>query len=115
MSILSGPAIRAAVDRGDIVIDPYRPEHVNPASIDLTLGGTMLEYPAGTVFDCKQPPTEHVVRDEVPVGDSFRLYPGTLYLMHTAEIVFTERYVPVLDGKSSLGRLGVKVHEPAGY
>lgn len=43
------------------------------------------------------------------------LLPGILYLMHTLERVHTERYVPVLDGKSSIGRLGIVIHLTAGY
>ena len=43
------------------------------------------------------------------------LMPGVGYLMHTAERVCTNKYVPVLDGKSSLGRLFVMVHVTAGY
>lgn len=43
------------------------------------------------------------------------LLPGILYLMHTRERIYTERYVPILDGKSSIGRLGVVVHLTAGY
>lgn len=43
------------------------------------------------------------------------LLPGILYLMHTEEVVATRDFVPVLDGKSSIGRLGIKVHETAGF
>lgn len=43
------------------------------------------------------------------------LKPGIGYLMHTAERIWTERYVPVLDGKSSLGRLFMTAHVTAGY
>ncbi len=45
----------------------------------------------------------------------FLLLPGIMYLMHTAERVRARQHVPVLDGKSSIGRLGIKVHLTAGY
>lgn len=125
MSILSGSAIRTAVDRGDIVIDPFRPEFLNPASVDLTLGTKMATYWLG--FDanpnvgpskwCLDSKCENEVRyDEADAERGFFLLePGHLYLMHTAERVRTDKYVPVLDGKSSIGRLGVQVHMTAGY
>jgi dCTP deaminase len=48
-------------------------------------------------------------------GMGFSLQPGILYLMHTEEVVWTSRYVPVLDGKSSIGRLGIFTHITAGF
>lgn len=130
MSILSGPAIRAAVERGDIFIDPFDAKYVNPASVDLTLGTKVARYSPRARWsemhsavlvsrkvelDSKQDnPCEFV--DMVEHGEgSLLLEPGQLYLMHTAERVRTDKYVPVLDGKSSIGRLGVCVHLTAGY
>jgi len=117
MSILSGSAIRSAVDRGDIVIDPFDAKRVNPASVDLTLGTKIRTYRAAAwtdVLDCKvNNPTDLAEMDHE--RGTFVLLPGHLYLMHTAERVRTDKYVPVLDGKSSLGRLGVQVHMTAGY
>lgn len=123
--ILSGTRIWACVLSGEIDIDPFVPEHINPASVDLTLGSTVRQY-----VDTKQPTDpllqpiqyvhdvkiEHplVVANEIPVG-GFVLWPGHLYLMHTVERVHTKKFVPVLDGKSSIGRLGVQVHLTAGF
>jgi dCTP deaminase len=45
----------------------------------------------------------------------FHIEPGRLYLMHTRERICTRKYVPIIDGKSSIGRLGVLVHVTAGY
>jgi dCTP deaminase len=118
MSILSGPAIRAAIERGDIVINPFDSKYVNPASVDLTLGTKVARYAnerilgKGVVLDSKKDnPCEFF---DIEHGGVW-LYPGHLYLMHTAECVRTDKYVPVLDGKSSIGRLGVQVHMTAGY
>lgn len=52
---------------------------------------------------------------EIDPGKGWLLKPGIGYLMHTHEIVLTKRYVPVLDGKSSMGRLFVTAHVTAGY
>lgn len=114
MSILSGSAIQAAVERGDIVIDPFRPEHVNPASVDLTLGNTVRIYTSDAygnyLLDSKRDNPSNAWTFDV-----LELQPGSMVLLHTAERVRTDRYVPVLDGKSSLGRLGVCVHLTAGF
>jgi deoxycytidine triphosphate deaminase len=49
------------------------------------------------------------------VGDKFLIRPGIGYLMHTQEVVGSTRYVPVIDGKSSIGRKFVSIHQTAGY
>ena len=126
--ILSGNAIAQAVADGAIAIEPFDPAHVNPASYDLTLGTEVVTYrlqlqtvsrlgPIYEPLDARAEPTTEQTRiqpsDDVFPG--FILHPGRLYLMHTAERVATTRYVPVLDGKSSVGRLGICVHLTAGY
>ena len=115
--ILSGKAIELAVKRGDIVIDPFVPEHINPASIDLTLGDQVMFYQYTDInIDPKRKPQEaHEMRMEKIDADGFWVQPGVLYLMHTNERIFNPAHVSCLDGKSSIGRLGVKVHETAGY
>lgn len=111
--ILTGPEIRVQIELGNIEIDPYVPEHVNPASVDLTLGDTIVGYrcklDGGFLDSRKENPTYREDFREVI------LQPGWLYLMHTVERVRATRFVPILDGKSSLGRLGVSVHQTAGY
>lgn len=136
--ILTGPEIRRQVERGTIEIDPYVPGHVNPASVDLTLGRTVAEYML--MSERKMSATEigdRFERSDAETGDRFEYFldskreyhvtrqpipesgllirPGHLYLMHTVERVRTDRYVIVIDGKSSLARLGVLVHLTAGY
>lgn len=112
--ILSGPEIRRCVEEGSIRIDPFDPEMLNPASIDLTLGGGVFTYEDGLhALDPREAHGGH--RQEYPPGAEVFLAPGRLYLMHTAERVWARDRVPVLDGKSSLGRLGISVHQTAGY
>ena len=140
--ILTGEEIRKEVEQGDIAIWPFIPENIQPASIDLTLGSQVRVY-AGQVADVEDSllgravestddfqPGETLFRDasmmdskveqEVLSFDmeerrGFVIKPGILYLMHTAERIHTNKYVSVLDGKSSIGRLGVVVHLTAGY
>lgn len=127
MSILSGPEIRRQLTIGTIRVSPFDERNLNPASLDLTLGHEVLEVlprRPGVEIDVKSADLHDHVRfdfslnsehpPDLPRG-SFQLRPGRLYLMHTVERVATDCFVPVLDGKSSLGRIGVKVHETAGY
>lgn len=128
--ILTGPAIRGAVERGEISIDPFDLARLNPASYDLELGPEVAMYTpeeqgvdrsaptnGTTLRPCKQ--LDSKVKNRLTVlqmaTSGFTIYPGFLYLMHTLERVCTRKYVPVLDGKSSIGRLGVLVHVTAGY
>lgn len=118
--ILSDSAIRKAVECGDIEIDPFDPAQLNPVSYDLTLGNEIVTYlgevsPITTIcsmLDVRVAPGTFSSKFD---DRGFVLQPGTGYLMHTVERVATKKYVPVLDGKSSLGRLFMKIHETAGY
>lgn len=112
--ILSGPEIQRQIATGYISIDPYDRELINPASIDLRLGDQVCEYtrPNEAPFDCK---VESATRVHKIGEEGIVLYPRELYLMHTLERVSTSHFVPVLDGKSSIGRLGICVHLTAGY
>lgn len=130
--ILTGNAIKLARDEGSIQINPFNPNHLNPASYDLTLGRFVRTYkrgvnidPASSKLDGTQlwpsvleafDVRERMETDVHSMGDDgFLLRPGIGYLMHTVERIRTDRFVPVIDGKSSLGRLFMKVHETAGY
>jgi dCTP deaminase len=133
MSILSGPRIEQMVKEGWIEIDPFDRTRVNPASIDLTLGREVAVYERWSLYlsvdgqlrspdSCLSASDEEMDVKEEPkvlryaMGDGgLLLRPGILYLMHTAERVKTNEFVPVLDGKSSIGRLGIVIHLTAGY
>lgn len=118
--ILTGPEIRRQVELGEIEIDPFVPEHVNPASVDLTLGQKFLTFPqrldmafvfVGTLDSSR----ENEMEENWILPDGVVLVPNRLYLMHTAESLHTSKFVTCIDGKSSLGRLGILVHLTAGY
>ena len=130
--ILSGPEILKQVELGNIRIDPFNGKRVNPASFDLTLGDQVAVYANAVDFLQGEIPgsgynlvpkrdgvldtakSENVLRYKI-LPEGWLLRPGIGYLMHTAETVWTKSYVPVLDGKSSIGRMFIKVHETAGY
>lgn len=135
MGILTGQRIRECLSSEAIVITPFRKEQLNPNSYDLTLGAGVAVYKLwvrqdpfdcqdGThlsprdpndhsvVYDCK---TEPEVLNYTIGSEGWVLWPGIGYLMHTEETIMCTQHVPVLDGKSSVGRLFIKIHETAGY
>jgi dCTP deaminase len=120
MATLLQSAIEREIKAGNIVIEPFNPERLNPNSYDVTLGRKMLVLdPGGEIIDPKQD-ISHYYR-EIPIEtDSdgqhyFTLWPGQLYLGVTNEYTETDGYVPIMHGKSSLARMGVSVHYCAGF
>lgn len=113
--ILSGLEIaRLAAEGKDIVIKPFDAGRVGPNSYDLRLNDVLEVYDLGTdgVLDLRASnPTRTIVIPE----EGFVLLPGQLYLGSTVEYTETHGYVPMLEGRSSLGRLGVCVHVTAGF
>lgn len=115
--ILSGPEIRKQRSEGRILIDPFDDAQINPARYDLCLGGKVAYYTKAHLsrgLDPKRKETLEVASFEIP-EEGYQLNPGRLYLMHTIERIRTDHFVPIVDGKSSIGRLGVFVHVTAGY
>lgn len=116
--ILSDRTIREAIDAGRVVIDPFDPAMVQPSSVDLTLDRTFLVFRNHTraVIDVKQDMSdlhEPVVIDPDGV---FLLHPGEFVLGSTAErIRLPDDLVGRIEGKSSLGRLGLLIHTTAGF
>jgi dCTP deaminase len=118
VSVLSDGTIIRLVGDGRIRIDPWDPRLVQPASVDLRLGDSFRVFHnhRATMIDLRQPPdnlTEEVV---VPEGDSFVIHPGEFCLGRTLEWVeLPDDIVARIEGKSSLGRLGLIVHATAGF
>lgn len=139
--ILTGPEIQKQIEAGRIDIDPFNRKHVNPASVDLTLGDrvtlyvgsfkerdrtnpsvdgqsyqtmhSMLTRSPDLVWDTRAAwPT---VTKPIDPGIGWVIKPGLCYLLHTVERVHTKHYVPIIDGKSSIGRSFILVHYTAGY
>ena len=108
--ILSGHQIRSRLG-GDITIDPYRDEQLNPNSYNLTLHNEVMVYEE-VVLDMKK--ANRVRRLEIP-AEGLVLNPNQLYLGRTAERTETHNLVPMIEGRSSIGRLGLFVHVTAGF
>jgi dCTP deaminase len=118
MSVLSDRDIRAAIESGDVVIRPYDPKDLQPSSVDLHLDRRFRvfrnnRYP---YIDVRHPQPDLTEMVSVADDDPFILHPGEFVLGQTLE--WTELpndLVARLEGKSSLGRLGLLIHSTAGY
>ncbi|EAQ77665.1 MULTISPECIES: dCTP deaminase [Blastopirellula] len=108
--ILSGNEIRARLGT-DISIDPYDDSRVNPNSYNLTLHDELMVYEE-IVLDMKKP--HRVRRLRIP-EEGVVLSPNQLYLGRTNERTETHNLVPMIEGRSSVGRLGLFVHVTAGF
>ncbi len=117
-SVLSDGTIRRLVEGGSIKIDPWDPGMVQPASVDLNLGSSFLVFHNFRVpaIDLADPPDN--LTEQVTIGDdeSFVIHPGEFVLGRTLEYVeLPDDLVARIEGKSSLGRLGLIVHATAGF
>ena len=118
VSVLSDGTIRELVDAGRITIDPWDSSMVQPASVDVRLGNSFRVFHNHQIqaIDLSDPPsglTEHVHVDD---DEPFVLHPGEFVLGRTIEVVaIPDDIVCRIEGKSSIGRLGLIVHATAGF
>lgn len=131
--ILSGGAILEQIQAGRIRIDPFDESQLNPNSYNMTLSDELGVYvdpeweyqnhPADapirstTQFpalrlDCKK--DAMLFKFRIP-KEGMLLYPGKLYLGSTVETTATDHFVPMIEGRSSLARLGLSVHQTGGF
>jgi len=104
--ILTGPQIESAVTDGEIVIRPFRRRQLNPNSYDFRLGKRCCIYADEILDPAKKMNTELLT---VPARGLI-LQPNKLYLFNTQETMGSERYVPIIRGRSSVGRLGLFIN-----
>ena len=108
--ILSGKEILKHMGK-EIIITPFDEKRINPNSYNLSLADELLVYEQEEL-DMKKPnPTKQIVIPE----EGLLLEPNRLYLGRTNEFTKTDRYVPMLEGRSSTGRLGLFIHVTAGF
>lgn len=109
---LTRQAIREAVQTGDIVIRPFTEAHLSPNSYDVTLNSKLLVYDTDEPLDVKKPTgTREIIIPE----EGYILQPGVLYIGMTNECATSPRYIPMFEGRSSMGRLGINTHITAGF
>lgn len=108
--ILSGKEIQRHMGK-DIVIQPFDPKRLNPNSYNLSLHNELLVY-ENRLLDMKVP---NPVKTLTIPKSGLVLEPDKLYLGRTNEFTQTDRFVPMLEGRSSVGRLGLFIHVTAGF
>ncbi|GAA5001028.1 dCTP deaminase [Actinopolymorpha pittospori] len=116
--LLSDRDIRIELDKGRVVLDPFEPAFVQPSSIDVRMDRYFRvfenhRYPHIDPAE-EQPDLTRLV--EVEKGDAFILHPGEFVLASTYEVItLPDDIAARLEGKSSLGRLGLLTHSTAGW
>jgi dCTP deaminase len=116
--ILSDASIRKELADGRIVIDPLDDRDVQPSSVDLRVDRYFRVFRNDTTpyIDPKQPQEDLTMLVEVEDDKAFILHPGEFVLGSTLEVVtLPDDLVARLEGKSSLGRLGLLIHSTAGF
>jgi len=116
--ILSDVTIHQALTEGRIVIDPMMDGAVQPSSVDLRIDRYFRVFRNDTTpfIDPKQPQEDLTELVEVQDGGAFILHPGEFVLGSTLErVAVADDMVGRLEGKSSLGRLGLLIHSTAGF
>ena len=108
--ILSGLEIKKKLNN-EIIINPYSDNKLNPNSYNLSLHNELLVYENETLDMKIASPTKKIIIPE----EGFVLQPNQLYLGRTIEYTETYNLVPMLEGRSSIGRLGLFVHVTAGF
>jgi dCTP deaminase len=116
--ILSDHDIKAAIKSKEILVKPYNPKYLQPASIDLHLDKDFLVFDSTTqvVIDPKKPMDDMMKKVTITEDRPFILHPGEFALGMIYEITgVNDSYVGRLEGKSSIGRMGLLIHITAGF
>lgn len=112
--VLTGLEIMRQMELETIHIRPFIPANLGPNSYDVSLNPKLLVYdlPPGQVLDMKK---ENPTRSMVIPEEGLVLEPGILYLGCSNETATSHRFVPMFEGRSSIGRLGINTHITAGF
>jgi dCTP deaminase len=116
--ILSDKDVKAQIEAGRIVIEPYDATCIQPSSVDVKISNLFRVFRNHTagVIDVKKDMTDLTELVEIPMDGVFMLHPGEFVLGSTLERVgVPDDLVARVEGKSSLGRLGLLIHSTAGF
>ncbi|GAB4417160.1 MAG: dCTP deaminase [Bacteroidia bacterium] len=108
--VLSDKRILEEIGKGTILVEPFRRECLGSNSYDVHLGRYLAVY-KDRVLDARK---HNAIEELLIPEEGFVLQPNTLYLGVTEEYTETHLHVPFLEGKSSVGRLGIHIHATAG-
>jgi len=108
--ILTDKKILEAIESKEIVIEPFNRDKLGTNSYDVNLSKHLAVY-ENRELDAKK---HNTIKEIIIPEEGFVIQPGTLYLGVTEEYAETHNSVPFLEGKSSIGRLGIDIHATAG-
>lgn len=109
--MLTKSAILEQMRLGNIIIQPFNQAQLNPNSYNVTLNDELVVYDCKVLDARKQNPVKIIKIPE----EGYVLMPNVLYLGRTNEYTETYNFVPGIDGRSSIGRLGIEIHRTAGF
>lgn len=114
--ILTGDEIERRRRKGEVLIEPFDPTNLGPNSYDLTLSPDISFYPGqdGLVLDPASGSMPKLVTETI-TDEGFVLQPGRLYLAHSVERAGSTKFVPMVEGRSSMARCGVRIHQTGGF
>lgn len=111
--VIADKKIKKYIKKGKIIIEPFDERYLNPNSVDLTLNAECKVYPRGSVLDVKK---ENETMSFTIPEKGYILEPGLVYLYRVNEKIGVKgNLCAKVEGKSSLGRLGLFVHVTAGF
>lgn len=116
--MLNNFEIAQRMDDYSLILEPFDRDRLQPASADVTLGDTFAVFrrDRAIIIDPKQDSAELLDYRTVEEGEDFVIHPGEFVLAHTHErLAMPNDLVARVEGKSSLGRLGLLVHSTAGF
>lgn len=108
--IISGKEIKRRLGN-DVIIEPFEQNQLNPNSYNLRLHNELVVY-QDKILDMKR---KHETQKIIIPESGLILQPGILYLGRTVEYTATNNLVPMIEGRSSIGRLGLFIHITAGF
>lgn len=115
--MLTGKEILRQAELGNINIGEINPSYAGPNSYDIEIGDTITTYRniAGvTPLDMADKDSMETYTYDIP-EEGVVIYPGQLYLVSSRYQVGSNMFIPIITGRSSVGRMGISVHQEAGF
>lgn len=113
--MLTAHEILKQIKKGNIGITPFDIDCLNPNSYNVHLSNKLKVYNDDYVLDIFKPNLSCYDEIEIPEDQGYILRPNTLYIGSTVETISSDKFISAIDGRSSIGRLGIQVHLTAGF
>lgn len=111
--MLTSNEILKQMEKGNIGITPFNRDNLNPNSYNVTLNNKLKMYNPDAILDPQEDNNDYT--EIIIPEEGIILKPNRLYIGATNEIISTDKFISAIDGRSSIGRLGIMVHLTAGF